>query len=64
MTMQQIRIVEDCNEAMRYFASMPRNRQDLVMRHEGWRGFQDVVAYAKAEFLQVQMLRDFIRFGR
>lgn len=64
MTMAQINIVSECNDAMRYFASMPSNRRDLVLKHGGPREFTNVVAYAKAEFLQVQVLRDFIRFGR
>ena len=59
VTMAQIMIVDECNEAMRYFAARATR-----FEVNDWREESRVKSYCRAEFLQVQMLRDFIRFGR
>lgn len=65
MTMAQINIVNDCNDAMRYFAG----RAQIAIEGQlpgslDWRQTDNIVQYCNKEFKQIQALRDFIRFGR
>jgi predicted lipoprotein len=60
MTLAQLTIVENCNNAMRYHAGRARSVQSGPYIS----GNAARVASHLAEFQQIQTLRDFIWFGR
>lgn len=65
MTMAQITIVEDCNQAMRYFVNRAIDAKNGRLPGKlDCHQVKSIVSYCEAEFHQHRMIRDFVRFGR
>lgn len=65
MTVAQINIVNDCNDAMRYFSSRATDaKKGYLPGNLDCHAIKAVVSYCEAEFHQHRMIRDFVRFGR